>query len=73
MMAKKEETVKKDGRKLSFTLFYYFNISQKKCPKIWKNICQKIKFLFLIFLISYCNTELKQTKTKNNCSTYGNK
>ena len=34
-MAKKEEIVKKEGRQLSFNLFYYLDTSQKKkCPKI---------------------------------------
>ena len=30
MMAKKEEIVKKEGRQLSFTLFYYLDMSRKK-------------------------------------------
>ena len=32
MMAKKEETVKKEGRQLSFTLFIIWTYHRKKCP-----------------------------------------
>ena len=32
-----------------------------------------VSYISNFLLHSYCNKELKQTKTKNNCSTYGNK
>ena len=66
MMAKTEEIVKKEGRQLSFNLFYYLDTSQKKkCPKISKNISRKIiSLVYLISQISYCNTELKRNKQK---------
>ena len=38
---------------------------KKKCPKIWKNISQKIiSLVYFIFIISYWNTELKRNKQK---------
>ena len=64
---KKILMAKKEGRQLSFNLFYYLDTSQekKKFPKIWKNISWKIiSLVYLIFLISYCNTELKRNRQK---------
>ena len=51
MMAKKEEIVKKEGRQLSFTLFYYLDMSRKKSAlKCEKNI-------FLLFGGNHCQWE----------------
>ena len=54
-MAKKEETVKKEGRQLSFTLFYYLDISQKKVPLNMKEHMPKNKFF-----VSYISNFLLQ-------------
>ena len=61
MMAKKEETVKKEGRQLSFTLFYYLDISQKKVPLNMKKHMPKNKFF-----VSYISNFLLQYKIKTN-------